>query len=138
MLLKTSFILTAFVLSLSGLSGIIAQSGHLLTVTFTNVEEQSGSLFIQLMDKDEKAVSSHIIDAKEGAVLRINDLASGEYWVRVYHDLNGNEELDVNYIGIPKEPYGFSNNVRPMFGPPDTEDMLFSIKADTSISIKLQ
>jgi uncharacterized protein (DUF2141 family) len=138
MSLKTAQVLATLFLAFSNLLVIHAQTGHVLQVTFTNIEEESGSLYIQLMDKNEEVVSSHIIDAKEGAILKVNNLPSGQYWLRVYQDLNGNEELDANYIGIPKEPYGFSNNVRPRFGPPDTEDMLFSVKANTNISIELQ
>lgn len=117
---------------------LCAQSGHELQIKFTNVAEESGSLYIQILDKSEKVISSHIIDAREGATLKVENLAEGQYWVRVYQDLNGNGDLDKNYVGIPKEPYGFSNNVRPRFGPPDTEDMLFEFSSNTSISIELQ
>ena len=34
----------------------------------------------------------------------------GEYAITLYHDENGNEKLDKNVFGIPKERYGFSNN----------------------------
>lgn len=127
-----------FLFVLLSLQFLIAQSGHQLQIRFSNVEEETGSLYIQILDKSEKVISSHIIDAKEGATLKVENLKSGEYWVRVYQDLNGNADLDKNYLGIPKEPYGFSNNVKPKFGPPDTEDMLFEFRQNTSISIELQ
>ena len=109
-----------------------------LEISFSNIDPESESLYIQVLDIEEEVVSSHIIDAREGAVLTITDIKPGEYWIRVYHDLNGNGELDVNYLGIPKEPYGFSNNVRPVFGPPDPEDMLFKVSGNTRISIELK
>ena len=43
------------------------------------------------------------------------------------HDENGNGELDANFVGIPKEPWGFSNNAKGKFGPPKWEDVQFSI-----------
>jgi outer membrane protein len=48
---------------------------------------------------------------------RITDVPAGEYALVVYHDENGNERLDKNFIGIPKEPMGFSNDYVPK-GPP--------------------
>ena len=37
------------------------------------------------------------------------DIPCGEYAVKLYHDANMNQTLDKNFIGIPKEQYGFSN-----------------------------
>lgn len=52
----------------------------------------------------------------------------GDYGVRVYHDTNGNGKLDKNFIGIPKEAYGFSNNARGTFGPPKDEEVRFPFR----------
>ena len=38
--------------------------------------------------------------------------------IAVFQDLDGNKVLTKNGLGIPLEPYGFSNNVRGAFGPP--------------------
>jgi MipA family protein len=48
---------------------------------------------------------------------RIPDLPPGDYALVVYHDENGNGRLDRNFIGIPREPLGFSNRYWPQ-GPP--------------------
>lgn len=42
--------------------------------------------------------------------LTIKDLDAGTYGIALFHDVNGNEELDTNLFGAPNEPYGFSNN----------------------------
>lgn len=52
-------------------------------------------------------------------------LPQGEYAVSTYHDLNDNKELDRYFFGKPKEPYGFSNNIKPSLGPPDFDDCKF-------------
>ncbi len=41
--------------------------------------------------------------------------------IAAHHDRNDNGKLDKNALGIPTEPYGFSNNPRGMFGPPSFE-----------------
>lgn len=46
------------------------------------------------------------------------DIPPGAYALAVIHDENMNGELDTNFIGVPMEGYGFSNDVRAMFGPP--------------------
>jgi uncharacterized protein (DUF2141 family) len=59
--------------------------------------------------------------AKQGAVeLRVRNVKPGSYSIAVFHDVNGNGKLDRNFIGLPSEPYGFSNDVGRR-GPPDFE-----------------
>jgi len=52
------------------------------------------------------------------------DIPFGEYAFIAFLDGDNNEMLSANFIGIPKEPFGFSNNVRGKFGPPKWEDAL--------------
>jgi uncharacterized protein (DUF2141 family) len=45
--------------------------------------------------------------------------------------------MDNNFFGIPKEQYGFSNNARALFGPPNFEDASFVLNGTASQSIDL-
>jgi transcriptional regulator GlxA family with amidase domain len=54
----------------------------------------------------------------------------GEYTVAAYQDINGNEKLDTNLIGIPKEPNAISNDAPARFGPPRYEDAKFTVGKD--------
>ena len=51
--------------------------------------------------------------------LTFTDLPPGEYAIKALHDVNDNKDMDYTMIGMPKEPYGFSNNAMGTFGPPD-------------------
>ncbi|MEW6561871.1 MAG: DUF2141 domain-containing protein [Pseudomonadota bacterium] len=51
----------------------------------------------------------------------------GRYAVAVYADLNGNHELDSNFVGMPTEPYGFSRDARSSFGVPSFEQAAFEV-----------
>ena len=51
------------------------------------------------------------------AVYRIEHVPQGTYALMVYYDENDNDRIDKNFIGIPKEPLGFSNRYQPK-GPP--------------------
>ena len=55
-----------------------------------------------------------------------------------FHDINKDEELNTNMVGIPKEPYAFSNNARGTFGPPSLEDQTFKVKGDVKMTIELK
>ena len=55
------------------------------------------------------------------------DLPNGEWAVVITQDTNNNDKLDKNFIGIPTEPYAFSNNVRPKLAPPDFNDCKFVV-----------
>lgn len=68
----------------------------------------------------------------------IENLPSGNYALAIFHDQNANERLDTNWIGIPKEPIGFSNaRVKP-FGPPSFRDCMLVLQQDMVIQIPLQ
>jgi uncharacterized protein (DUF2141 family) len=46
------------------------------------------------------------------------DIPPGTYAMAVIHDENMNGKLDTNWIGIPTEGYGFSNDAKAMLGAP--------------------
>jgi hypothetical protein len=44
-----------------------------------------------------------------------------------FHDENGNGRLDKNFLGVPTEPYGFSNDVQPWVAAAEfREDRLYA------------
>lgn len=49
----------------------------------------------------------------------------GKYALAVIHDENMNGKLDTNWLGLPKEGYGFSNNTKISSGPPSFSDAGF-------------
>ncbi len=66
------------------------------------------------------------------------DVPYAEYAIAITHDLNENGKLDKNFVGIPKEPFGLSNNFKPKFSSPDFSDCKFSYtQQSNSIMIKL-
>ena len=50
--------------------------------------------------------------------------------IAVFQDLDGNGVLTKNGLGIPTEPYGFSNNARGTFGPPSFGKAQFTVTED--------
>ena len=67
------------------------------------------------------------------------DLAPGEWAVALTQDVNDNDKLDKNFLGIPTEPYAFSNNVRPHLAAPKFEECKFTVSGPgkvVTISLK--
>jgi len=64
--------------------------------------------------------------------------APGFYAVSVFHDENMNQKLDKNFVGVPKEGYGASNNPKKKMGPPSFEETKFQLSGmEQSLEIKL-
>ena len=58
----------------------------------------------------------------------IIDLPFGEYAIAGFQDLDGNGILSGNFLGIPREPVGFSGGAKVRFGPPKWNDAVFQFK----------
>ena len=61
------------------------------------------------------------------------NLPAGEYAISIFHDENDNGVLDTGWFGIPKEPYGFGNDARGSFGPPDYRDVVLRLSEGESV-----
>lgn len=67
------------------------------------------------------------IEANAATVHATFSVEPGNYAIAVFHDENGNGKMDKRLFGIPKEPYGLSNNFRPRFSGPKFSDCQFSV-----------
>ena len=56
----------------------------------------------------------------------------------MFHDENANGKIDRNFVGIPKEGYGTSNDAKGFMGPPKYEDAKFELTADKKLVINVQ
>jgi uncharacterized protein (DUF2141 family) len=66
----------------------------------------------------------------KGVTCRFADVPEGSYAVSIGHDLNGNKRVDTNFVGLPTEPWGVSNNARPTLRAPRFDEAVFKIAAD--------
>lgn len=68
--------------------------------------------------------------------LEVHGLPAGQYAIAVYQDIDSNNKLDRWFGLIPKEPYGFSNNVG-KYGPASFNKAAFDLSEDKSVTIQL-
>ncbi|MBD1868541.1 DUF2141 domain-containing protein [Cyanobacteria bacterium FACHB-471] len=66
------------------------------------------------------------------------DLEAGSYGVAIYHDSNGDEQLNRGALGIPVEGYGFSNDAPAVTGPARFEDAVFFLGNNTTVPIQMR
>ena len=115
-----------------------------LTIKISNIEKVQGTIKVGVFNTDKNflkegvAIKNYsIIVEKSTAALTITDLPKGHYAVTMYHDENSDHKMNTNFLGIPKEPYGFSNNVKPKMSAPKYEDCKFNLSEDQTLHIKL-
>ncbi len=127
-----------FYVFLLGLLNFFA-AGQILIVEFEiQSTKENGKVYLRLKNEQNNIVKESVIPVEnKRATIRYTDLSSGSYSVEAFHDQNNNGKLDTNPFGIPKEPYGFSNNVRGNFGPPDFELTLFQVSGMTTTKIRI-
>lgn len=116
-----------------------------LTVSVKNITSNKGKIYIAIYNSEKSylhvsdAFATKIIDVdNKKASFTFLDLPFASYSIAVFYDTNNNEKLDKNFVGIPKEPYGFSNNVRGVFGAPSYNETNFSYTKEKRIDIKIK
>lgn len=121
------------------------EPGSSLSFTISNITSVTGPLMIEVMASeasfqgDEPAIANMILPAQLGEVaVHIDQFPAGEYAIRVMQDLDNNGELNTNMLGLPREPWGMSNNAAGSFGPPKWQDARFTLPANAEQSIKLR
>jgi uncharacterized protein (DUF2141 family) len=63
---------------------------------------------------------------------------AGNYALFVFHDENSNNEIDKNFLGIPKEGYGASENKLPFAGAPTFNDNMFTVENNNTIKLAVK
>jgi len=77
------------------------------------------------------------VEARKGeTLLCLHAPAAGRYTVAIYHDENGNREFDRDFLGIPTEGYGFTQNPGFRFGKQYIEETVFTLDGEQA-SLKI-
>jgi uncharacterized protein (DUF2141 family) len=87
--------------------------------------------------KAYRTASASILHKK--AVCIFDEMPYGNYSIKAFHDQNGNNRLDTNFMGKPTEHYGFSNHADGRFGLPSFSQTVITLNSPvTEIEIHLQ
>jgi uncharacterized protein (DUF2141 family) len=89
-------------------------------------------LYTKALYPDDNAtpvVSADVSAAGGETVVTLQNVPVGTYAIEVYQDLNSNGKMDSTFLGLPKEPYGFSRDARPRLSKPDFSRVNFEVVA---------
>lgn len=103
-------------------------------VKILNIRNSTGGVACALFDSKKGFPNEFLRFATNIMIIKIRksqarcdfeDIPPGKYALAVVHDENMNGKLDANWLGIPTEGYGFSNDVRATLGAPSFADASF-------------
>ena len=139
-----------FLISYTGIAQINkiseeVKNSYDLTLNITNIKSK-GNLMISIMT-DSLAYSSNAFSSKtksfkenidKNNFTKIISLPKDKYLIQLYIDENLNDKMDSNFLGIPKEQYGFSSKEIIRFRKPKFDEASFDLKNHLTIDITLQ
>ena len=122
-----------------------AQSKATLTIHIENVQPGGFirlGLYTQSLYPDDN--STPVVSADVPAVagetnITLRGLAPGVYAIQVFQDINANGNMDMSWLGIPLEPFGFSRDATPFLSKPSFDSVKFVVSdGDNSQTLRLQ
>ena len=114
------------------------KAGTLMLAIYNNAEAFEGSVIKE--KRSEVGVFKGLelyLEPIDSTQLSI-EIPDGEYAIAFFIDANGNKKLDKNFLGIPKEQFGFSNNAMGTLSAPSFEQAKFKVAGNTVQNIKLK
>lgn len=137
--LSAFLLLVSSALSLASLHQDSRQKHGTILLTVVGLDNDIGDVKVGLFNSAE-SFAGKTKDKFAGAIIKIQNkkvkhvfpnVPYGEYAIKLFHDEDGDDEIDTNFLGIPTESYGFSNNAKALFGPPTFERAKFIVSSDT-------
>lgn len=118
MRLKISVLAFAAALSLSPARA--GEAKAVLTVKVDHIAPKGGDLRLALYDAksfaddNAPAILDKVVTATPSVQsVTFEGVPPGTYAIKMFQDVNRNEKFDMNWLGLPSERYGFSNNAKP-------------------------
>ena len=115
-----------------------------LTVTIDNLKSPSAPVIVSFYTPQNKFLDlldqkKYQFKPKNGKLSeKITDLPYGVYAIAIFEDLDSDGKIGKNMLGIPTEPYAFSQNYKPKIHAPSFDDCKFDYNAKThSVNITL-
>ena len=116
---------------------------HKIEVEIKGFKNDKGAAMIGLYNTEDSFMRTGIKSAKtivknKKTYAVFTNVPAGTYAISMFHDENANGKIDRNFVGIPKEGYGTSNDAKGFMGPPKYEDAKFELTADKKLVINVQ
>ncbi|MEN8704438.1 MAG: DUF2141 domain-containing protein, partial [Polaribacter sp.] len=116
-----------------------------LSIEISGIKTNTGKVYLALFNnsndflKKKKEFIGKKAEVKNGkSIVFFKNIRKGEYAASIFYDENNNGKMDTKLFGVPKEPYGFSNNAKGFMGPPSFEEAKFTLASNKKIKILLK
>lgn len=117
-----------------------------LTIDFEQIRNDKGEMSVTIYEDKEHWLDEDVprlIFPKDNLsdgkmTVKINLEKPGKYAIAVLDDEDMDGKMNHNFIGYPKEGFGFSNNIHVWLSRPKFDECVLDIKNDTTIQISLQ
>ena len=114
------------------------KAGTLMLAIYNNAEAFEGSVVKEKRSESGVFKGLELYLEPQDSTQLSTEIPDGEYAIAFFIDANGNKKLDKNFLGIPKEQYGFSNNAMGTLSAPTFEQAKFMVAGNTIQNIKLK
>lgn len=115
-----------------------------LVIEFENLQAAKGEIEITIFDKKTRFLRKNkSLDKKRIRVegdkvyAEFYDLPYGTYAIASYHDININKKFDRTFMGLPKEPYAFSQKFDSKLRKPRFKEVAIHVNTPKQI-VKMQ
>lgn len=117
-----------------------------LTVVVDRLSSQQGEVCMRIYAAEQGFPQSTAGVVQSGctkiagrsATKEFYGLKYGTYAVALFHDEDGNGKLNTNFLGIPREGFGISNNPTLKLSAPKFKNASFALKGDVTIKIGMK
>ncbi len=114
------------------------KAGTLMLAIYNNAEAFEGSVVKEKRSEIGVFKGLELYLEPQDSTQLSTEIPDGEYAIAFFIDANGNKKLDKNFLGIPKEQYGFSNNAMGTLSAPTFKQAKFMVAGNTIQNIKLK
>lgn len=128
-------------------SPVSSTTNSIIRVQIEGLKETKGQICFSLFasskgfpDNGDNTLQAKCVSVREESpTLIIDNLHLGTYALAVFHDVNGDGKLNRNFLGIPKEGFGFSQNPEIQTSPPSFGDSAVLVtSAETNLQVQLR
>ena len=118
----------------SGTAAASQREFSALTISIEDVSSRGGDIRVALYDRasyaghDQKPILATVVEAKAPeTVVVLTNVPTGTYALKLFQDFNRSGTFVVNKLGLPEEPFGFSNDALPILDQPSFDAAKFSL-----------
>ena len=124
------------------ISLLLPPTSHSMTIQVDNLKKANGDLIIMIYRRSDDflgddAYKSFTVSAKAPMTTTSISLPAGDYGVFVGHDVNGDGKVNQNFLGLPTEGVGVSQNKLGGLTKPSFDDCRINLTGDRNVRIRL-